>query len=102
MLPVTVTYQNQVADLELVVIAGSGPSLLGRDWLQVITLDWKNINNVKVASYTTLAKLFQKHEAVFKDELGLVKGASANVQIKPTAIPKCCKAHPIPYALRNI
>ena len=32
-------YQGQTAELELVVVAGAGPSLLGQDWLQTITLE---------------------------------------------------------------
>ena len=97
----TVTYQSQVADLELTVVDGSGPSLFGRDWLQVITLDWHNINRVTVGDQTTLTAILQKHEPVFKDELGLVRGASAKIQLKPNAVPKFCKARPIPYALRD-
>ena len=100
-LHVTVTYQSQVADLELTVVDGSGPSLFGRDWLQVITLDWHNINRVTVGDQTTLTAILQKHESVFKDELGLVRGASAKIQLKPNAVPKFCKARPIPYALRD-
>ena len=38
-LKVNIQYQSQTADLELTVVEGSGPSLLGRDWLQVLTLD---------------------------------------------------------------
>ena len=43
---VTVEYQNQQANLELAVVAGSGPSLLGRDWLQEIRLDWPRLNQI--------------------------------------------------------
>ena len=101
-LHITVKYQSQTADLELTVVGGSGPSLFGRDWLQKITLDWHNINSVKGGDSTTLTKMLQKHESVYKDELGLVIGASANIHVKPNATPNFCKAQPIPpYALRN-
>jgi len=41
-LPVQVYYGQQTFDLTLVVVAGSGPSLLGRNWLHSIRLDWRS------------------------------------------------------------
>ena len=37
---VKVTYGSQQETLPLLVVAGDGPSLLGRDWLQKLRLDW--------------------------------------------------------------
>ena len=62
------------------VDAGDGPSLLGRDWLQKIHLDWPHIglHYTQVAPPTiesaALQHVLNKHKAVFRDELGLVKG----------------------------
>ena len=41
-----VLYEQQTQELPLTVVAGDGPSLLGRDWLQHLTLNWKKINTV--------------------------------------------------------
>ena len=38
---VHVQYCGQTAPLVLVVVAGDGPSLFGRNWLKYIQLDWK-------------------------------------------------------------
>lgn len=47
--PLEVRYEDQAPrTLELVVVAGTGPCLLGRNWLQHIQLDWATI--AKVAS----------------------------------------------------
>lgn len=45
-LDATVRYKDQERQLTLTVVAGDGPSLLGRDWLQHLTLDWKEIRAV--------------------------------------------------------
>ena len=43
---ITVQYQAQTAELELMVVAGEGPRLFGRDWLEVIRLDWERLNHI--------------------------------------------------------
>ncbi|ETW98460.1 MAG: hypothetical protein ETSY2_42800 [Candidatus Entotheonella gemina] len=37
---------EQVEDLGLVVVGGGGPSLLGRDWLGRLRLDWRGIHKI--------------------------------------------------------
>jgi len=43
---VHVKYGTQSAPLVLVVVTGNGPSLFGRNWLEYIQLDWKQIATV--------------------------------------------------------
>ena len=42
-LNVKVKYQEECHDLKLYVVKGVGPPLFGRQWLDYIKLDWKNI-----------------------------------------------------------
>ena len=98
---VTVHYQGQTAELELVVVAGTGPSLLGRDWLQKIKLDWQRLNQVQSATVKTLQHLLNKRAEVFKDELGLVEAAPAKIHVDPSAQPRFCKPRTVPYALKG-
>ena len=46
-LNVHVQYEGQLKKLMLVVIAGDGPSLLGRNWLNHIVLNWKKVFAVR-------------------------------------------------------
>ncbi len=45
-LTVNVCYKNQQQRLPLVVVQGNGPSLLGRDWLSTLRLDWRELHQV--------------------------------------------------------
>ena len=39
---VTVKYKEQTKQLPLHIVGGNGPSLMGRDWLAELTLNWKD------------------------------------------------------------
>ena len=61
---VHVLYQAQQAELDLLVVAGKGPSLLGRDWLENLRLDWQSIKySTTVAD--DLQEILDKHSTVF-------------------------------------
>ena len=73
---VSVVYQAQEEQLRLLVVAGNGPSLLGRDWLTKNKIDWRELYQVCLSSLT-LQEVLQQHTEVFKNELVTVRGAAA-------------------------
>ena len=79
-----VSYQDQKAMLPLVVVKASGPSLIGRNWLSEIHLDWSAIN---VIQSKTLAQVLDCYQDVFKEELGKIKGHQARIYVDPGAQP---------------
>ena len=97
---VAVTYGSQSEKLPLLVVAGNGPSLLGRDWLQKIRLDWRALHHLRTSPPTKLQTILDQHSEAFKDELGLVKGVTATIVIDPKAQPRFCKPQSVPFALR--
>ena len=96
---VDVSYGTQQATLPLIVVSGTGPSLLGRNWLTTIRLDWKSIGSV--SHQTHLSQLLDKYSSVFKKGLGKLVGHKAKLHVDPGAQPRYCVARPLPYALRN-
>ena len=42
-IPTHFQYGEQHCDTSMLVVAGDGPVLLGRDWLRKIRLDWAQI-----------------------------------------------------------
>ena len=89
---------GQSAKLPLIVVAGDGPSLLGRNWLQVIRLDWMKINPVKQCQ---VSEVLQRHETLFQPGLGMLQGYEAKIIVDPEARPRFCKARSVPYAMRT-
>jgi len=105
---VSVMYNNQSANLPITVVRGTGPSLMGRDWLEHLNLDWKSIfrvdgstNNTNRERDSELEAILCKYPEVFKEGLGTLKGTKAKIHITQDAVPKYYKARPVPYALKE-
>ena len=100
-LDISVTYNGQQKQLTLLVIKGKGPSLIGRDWLQHLKLDWPRLLQVQSTSPPNHHEVLDRHPDVFKEEMGCIKGISANFHIHSDTNKKFYKARPVPYALRS-
>ena len=96
---VVVSYKSQTASLPLLVVNSKGPNLLGRNWLQVIKIDWGEIHNVRVNK--NLEELLEKHRVLFQDELGTLKGVFAKFSVDPLVSPRFYKARSVPYVLKD-
>ena len=70
---VNITYKDQQSvNLPLIIVKGPGPSLLGRNWLSQIRLDWKEIHQVNTDS---LQSVLDRHNSVLG--LGILHGFKA-------------------------
>ena len=95
---IVVSYKDQQATLPLIVVEGEGPTLLGRNWLDHIVLDWKEIHLIRNAP---LQAVLEKHKVVFEEQLGKLKGFEAKILVDPEATPRFCKARSVPLAMRE-
>ena len=102
-LTVLVKYQSQSHSLPLLIVAGDGPSLFGRDWLRHITLDWKTIGLASMDQPNVqLNSLLQAYDDVFADEHGEMRHFKADLKLKdPTSSPIFKKPRPVPFALKE-
>ena len=64
---VNVKYGGQKANLPLVVVKRQGPSLLGRNWLCHLRLNW---HEIFWSHNLSLKEVLEKHKAVFEMGLG--------------------------------
>ena len=46
--------------------------------------------------------VLRRHEDVFRNELGTLKGYQAKIYVDLTVKPHFCKARPVPYAMRSL
>ena len=96
---VNVCHNGQEKCLPLIVVSVEGPSLLSRNWLHQLKLDWTSVFYLQ--SETELEKALADHKDVFNDELGTLHGATIKLYVDPKSVPKFCKARPIPFSLKK-
>ena len=87
-----------MAELPLLVVRGSGPTLMGRDWMSRIRLNWSEIHHLHTPS---LHALLSRFPSVFGPGLGTLKGYQAKIHVDPKAIPRFNPARTVPNALRD-
>ena len=87
------------ADLPLMVVGMDGPSLLGRNWLNSLQLDWSQLHRLHDGA---LEEVLRRHSQVFRDELGTLQGFRAKIHVDPNAVPHFCRARPVPYSMRPL
>ncbi|XP_063220109.1 uncharacterized protein K02A2.6-like [Bacillus rossius redtenbacheri] len=108
---VEVEYKEQRSRLQLLVVDSGQqrlPSLLGRDWLGHIQLDWNSICAVSVSQIhlgrvqeEVLRGLLDKYAGIFSGAFGEIKNFVANFTLKEGASPVFLKARTVPFALRD-
>ncbi|XP_071506319.1 uncharacterized protein [Diadema antillarum] len=99
---VYVAHNGQVKTLPLIVVKEDGPSLLGRSWLHELRLDWASVHNMNAAATTDVNDILQRHDAVFREELGKFTSLQATLHVNKDAAPRFCKARVVPYAMRDL
>jgi len=94
---VQVYYEGQKATLPLVMVKGDVPTLLGRNWLGQIKLNWYKIHYTPSSG---LQNLLEKHDVLFQDKLGSFQGQQAKIEVDSETTPRFCKARTLPYSMR--
>ena len=96
---VTVHHNNQQKTLPLLIVQGEGPSLLGRDWLEHLQLDWAAIH--KICSGEDVQVMLDRHAEVFKEELGSLRDTKVKLHVDPSVQPKSCKPRRVPFSVKH-
>ena len=94
---VPVNYGSQQKKLNVLIVKGGGPNLLGRDWLEEIHLDWETIFQIASDNpRSALHEALSKYQDVFAEGLGTLKKVKAKIYMDQDAEPKYIKARAVP------
>ena len=116
-----VMYNGSVhRNLPVLVVKGSGPSLMGRNWLHLMKINWSEVHALRAPAPTPAParkaaqptvdatqtsqpvrdRIKRKYAELFLPQLGELKGVRVHLDIDPSVRPKFCKARSIPYAYK--
>ena len=73
------------------MVARNGPSLLGRDWLKHIQLNWREVYALTKHDEGSLGYILDKYSNTFNSELGTIKSFCAELNVDSTASLKFLK-----------
>ena len=90
---VKVPSEKQEKRLPLYMVKGSGPVLVGREWLREITLNWRLLK-MDVCP-RGLDRVLECHRTVYSDELGCLKDSKAKFTLKEGVHPRFWKPRPV-------
>ena len=95
-------YEKHEVELQTLIVKGCGPNLLERDWLRVLSLNWKELFKMQVDKSnqeSPIGGLIDKYSEVFEEGLGTFKGPKVKIHVNPEGQPKFLKARPVPWAM---
>ena len=99
---VKVACGNQSKELSLVIVQGQGPSLLGRNWLNALKLNWQSIKALKLGTGQGQVDLLkQEYKQLFKGSLGKLKGIVVDLEVKEGSNPSSLSQDPCHLPLRK-
>ena len=96
---VSVQHNEKQKQLSLLVVSGNGPSLLGRDWLTQLKLNWTAIH--QLCSADRLQAVLDCHSEVFREELGTLRGKTVKLHVDTAVQPKFAKHRPVPISQKH-
>ena len=95
------SYGYQQACLPVIATAGNGPALMGKNWLSVHRLDWKQIKEISLEPCNKVENLVSKYASLFDRGLGIIEGVTAHLKLKENATLRFFKPRPVPFALKE-
>ena len=96
--------------LRLIVVSGDGPSLLGREWLSEMEIDWKTLcqqSHVGIhrvpcgGPESSIENLLGLYSDLFQNELGKLTRFKSTLKVLPEAQPKFHRPRSVLFVLKE-
>ncbi|UYV82848.1 hypothetical protein LAZ67_22001069, partial [Cordylochernes scorpioides] len=95
---VKVEFQGKTSMLRAVVVKGEKKALLGREWINLLKIDYFAEN--QIPSEIAIAEFLKEHQVLFNDTAEPIKGFTFSMNIRDVS-PIFHKARPVPFAIRT-
>jgi hypothetical protein len=97
-----VLYRGKRRKLTAYVIDGTGPNVLGRNWMAELGIYLSQVDAVKDRSTPeNIKSILQEFVLVCKPSLDKYNGPPVHLNVKESAASKFCKAGPVLFALED-
>ncbi|UYV79824.1 K02A2.6-like [Cordylochernes scorpioides] len=95
---VKVEFQGKTSMLRAVVVKGEKKALLGREWINLLKIDYLAVN--QIPSEIAIAEFLKEHQVLFNDTAEPIKGFTFLMNIRDVSL-IFHKARPVPFAIRT-
>ena len=98
---VEVSHEGTKNRLPLLVVKGNMPTLLGRNWIKKVRLDWRTMFPLcKEEAPLKLKELLTEFKSVFSEEMGCLKDFKVKIPMDKIMKPRFCWARLVPYTIK--
>ena len=98
---VSVSYDGMTYELPMWVVPDNGPTLLGRNCLESIKLNWHEIKKLSSVEASSCAQVLDKFQSLFEPGLGSFMGMKIKIHLDLEAKPIDFKARSVPHLMRE-
>jgi hypothetical protein len=99
---IEVKYNALNKNINIFVLKGEGPGLLGRDFMTAFNLVLTTkLNKISETNDQDVNKLLEQYPDLWRDELGSFNKFKVKLQLKENANPKFFKPRSVPFALKD-
>ncbi|XP_065190667.1 uncharacterized protein K02A2.6-like [Sycon ciliatum] len=100
---VEVCYDGRTTPLPLLIVEGEGATLLGRNWLPHVRLDWSSVFGVdEPTDGPDLERIVADNATLFDGHVGELRTGASTLHLKEDARPVFRRPYSVPYAVKPL